>query len=201
MIKHALVAAGLALAPLLALAQAASAPQSPPAPAASPASPAKKALVAKVLQIQQGSIENIGSSMAQQSIAPLLQQLGPAIQQRVPAEKRQAVADAVQADLKKYVAEVEPLLRERAVKLAPATVGALLEERFTEDELKSLVALLESPVQRKYAQMNNELGQALAQKVAADARAQVDPKLAALQQGLTKRLTDAAAPAASGPRK
>lgn len=199
--KNLVVAAALALAPLAVLAQAASAPAAGPASPASPSSPAKKALVAKVLQIQQPAIENIGSLLAQQSIAQLLQQLGPAIQQRVPAERRQAVAEAVQADLKKYVAEVEPLLRERAVKLAPGTLGAMLEERFTEDELKALVGILESPVQRKYAQMNNELGQGLAQKLAADARAQVDPKLAALQQALSKRLAEAAPAAASGPRK
>lgn len=194
-----LPALALALLPGLVLAQQ---PASAPASAASPVSPAKKALVARVLQIQQASIENIGATMAQQSVAPLVQQLGPAIQQRVPAERRQAVAEGAQADLRKYLAEMEPLLRSAAVKAAPGALGGMLEERFSEDDLKALIGILESPVQRKYAQMNAELGQALAQKVAADARVQVDAKLAALQQGLTKRLADAApAPAGSGPRK
>ena len=46
--------------------------------------------------------------------------------------------------VRKYVEEATPIVRERAQKAAPGVMGALLDERFTEDELKQLVAWLES---------------------------------------------------------
>jgi hypothetical protein len=184
-----LLASLLAASVTAALAQGASAPAAPPAPASSPA---KKELVAKVLQIQQGSIEGMAVALAQQSIAALVQQAGEYLQTRVAPDKREALAKDVQADIKKYGDEVVPLLKERAVKLAPSTIGAMLEEKFTEDELRQLVAILESPVQKKYAQINGELGQSLVQKLVADTRATVEPKMKALDASLSKRLGAAA---------
>src|SRR3954453_231713 len=104
------------------------------APAPAPGSPAKKALVAKVLALQQPGIEAMARQMTEQPVVPMLQQAGAVIQQRVPPERRDAVAKDIQADARKYVDETTPLVRAAAVKLAPTTIGVLLEERFTEDE-------------------------------------------------------------------
>ncbi len=38
-----------------------------------------------------------------------------------------------------------PIVRERAIKLAPATIGVALETKMSEDELKQVLAWLESP--------------------------------------------------------
>jgi hypothetical protein len=129
----------------------------------------------------------------------LMQQASVALQ-RMPADKRDAVARDIQADVRKYADETVPPLRERAVKLAPSVLGPMLEERFTEDELKQLVAWMENPVSRKYAAIGPEMQRALAEKLAADARPSVEPKLQALQASLAKRLglNQPAAPA-SGP--
>lgn len=58
-------------------------------------------------------------------------------------------------------------MRQQAVKLAPTTIGPLLEEKFNEDELKQPIAFMESPVNRKYLQMGNELQKALGEKLVA----------------------------------
>jgi hypothetical protein len=153
-------------------------------------SPAKKELVQKVLTLQQSGIEAIGNQLASQAASQRMQAAGQALG-RVPAEKRDAVAKELQAEVRKFYDEVAPLLRDRAVKLAPSTVGTALEEKFSEDELKSLVAWLESPVSRKYQQLASEMQQSLTQKVVADSRAQVEPKLKALDQVLSSRLNAA----------
>ena len=69
---------------------------------------------------------------------------------RVPPDKREAVAKEIQADAKKYADKTVPLVQARAVKLAPTTIGALLEEKFSEDELKQVVAIIESPAYVKF---------------------------------------------------
>lgn len=178
---------------LLATAASASLAQGAAAPA--PASPAKKALVAKVLKLQQPGIEGMARQLAEQPAMLLLQQAGMALQ-RLPAERREAVAKELQADARKYSEEATPLVRDRAVSLAPTTIGAVLEEKMTEDELKQVVAMLESPVNRKYTALLGDMQRALGEKLVAETRATVDPKVRALEQSMSRRLTAAAAASA-----
>ncbi len=168
--------------------------------AQSAASAAKKELVQKALQLQQADIEGLARTIATQSVAQMGQQAGVMLQNRVAPEQREALAKDIQADFKKYGDEVVPLLRDKAVKLAPSTMGTMMEERLSEDELKQIIAALESPAFRKYLQMAPELQRTLAQKIVAETQAQVEPKLKALEQSLSKKLNAAAASApATGP--
>lgn len=162
--------------------------------------PAKKELVAKVLLLQQPAIEGLATQLAQQPAAQLMQGAGIALQTKVAADKREAIAKEIQADLKKYAEEAVPLLRANAVKLAPSTIGVLLDEKFTEDELKQLIAIMESPVNRKFGQMNGELQKSLGEKLVAESRGVIEPKIKTLEQTVSKRLglpvAGTAAPAA-----
>jgi hypothetical protein len=142
----------------------------------------KKELVQKVLLLQQPQIENISRSIVERPVAQLMQAAGQALQTQVPADKREAVGKALQADAKKFVDEATPLLRERAIKLAPSTFGVMLEEKFSEAELKQLIAWLESPVNKKFQQLGPEMQGDFVQKLAAEAAPLLDPKLQALQQ-------------------
>ncbi len=172
--------------------------------------PTKKDLVAKVLLLQQPAIEQAAQALAQalaeRPALQMLQQAGMALQSQVPADKREAVAKEIQAEAKKYADEAVPLVRERAVKLAPSTVGALLEEKFSEDELKQLIAIIESPVNRKFLQLGGEMQNALIDKLVAETQSAVEPKVKALEQAIGKRLAQAIpasaspAPAATAPK-
>lgn len=205
--KSLTLALALALPAAGASAQGAAAPaQGAAASAPLPSSPAKKELVQKVLKLQQPAIEALGRNIAAQTSTHVLQSAGQAMG-RVPTDKREAVGKDVQADVRKFYEETESLLRDRAVKLAPATIGPLLEERFSEDELKQLAAWLESPVARKYSQLGPDMESGLGQKLVADTRPTIEPKLKALEQSLSKRLgmgpanAASAPPATNGPKK
>lgn len=162
----------------------------------------KKELVTKLMQLQQAGIDNIGRALATQTSQRVLQAAGQAIP-RLAADKREAVAKDVQAEVKKFYDDVEPLLRKRTAELAATVLPALYEEKFSEDELKVVIAWLESPVSKKFQQLDGELANNLAQKVVADTRPTVEPKLKALEVVLAKRLgvPSASAPAASGAKK
>lgn len=187
-LRATLIACALGLS--LGVAQAADAPA------------AKKALVQKVLQLQQPGIEAIARLLVEQPIAPLVQQVSLIVQNRVPPEKREALQKELQADLKKYADAALPLVREKAVAAAPATIGAKLERDFSEDELKQLIAWLESPLARKYQMALPEFQKLLSEKLVGDARAGVEPRLKELNESLSKRLAAYAPPAApSAPAK
>ena len=152
------------------------------AAAPAPSSPAKKELVAKIVALQQPAIDNLARGIAERPAAQMMQAAGNVLQTKVAPEKREAIGKAIEADVKKYVEESTPILKERAAKIGPATVGPIIEEHFSEDELKQLAAWLESPVNKKYQQVAPEMQQALVQKLVAEAGPLLDPKLKALEQ-------------------
>lgn len=175
--------------------------QTSSAPAAAPASAAKKELVQKLMVLQQPGIEGLARNLVEQPAVQMLQAAGRALGQ-VPADKREAVGKGIEADIKKYVEEATPIVRERAVKLAPSTIGAAMEEKFTEDELKQLIAWLESPVNKKYAQLGPEIQSSFTQKLVAEARPTIEPKIQSLEAKVRSSLgAPTAAPAASAPAK
>ena len=163
-------------------------------------SPAKKELVQKILQLQQAEIEQVARNIVERPAAQMMQEAGLAMQRGVAPEKREAMAKAIEAEVKKYVDESYPLVRERAIRLAPSTLGAALEEKFNEDELKQLVAWIESPVNKKFQQLGPARN-AFVQKVLSESVAAVDPKVAALDGRIRAILgvPPANAAAASGP--
>ncbi len=156
----------------------------------------KKELVAKVIQLQQPSVDNVARTIAGQTAQQMLEAAGPAVAQ-LPADKREAVGKDVQAEVKKFYNDIEPLLRDRAAKLAPTAMGPVLEEKFSEDELKQLIAWLESPTAKKFNEAAPVLLSTMQQKLVADTRPTVEPKLKTLEATLRKKLGLPATPAAS----
>ena len=167
-----------------------------PTQAQTPPANGKKELVARVLQLQQPGIEAMARSLAEQPAMQIMQQAGQALQ-RMPAERREAVARDIEADLRKYAEEAVPIVSARAVKLAPGTIGPLLEERFSEDELRQVIAMLESPVIRKFQGMAGDMQKALTEKLVGETKPDIEPKVRAMQQTVAKRLGLPAQPASA----
>lgn len=174
-------------------------PSTAPAPAAAPtpASPAKKELAARVLVLMKPAVETLGLQLAQQPALQIQQRAGQALQ-GVAAERREVLGREIEADLRKYVDETGPLVRDRAVKLGPSTIGPMLEDRFSEDELRQIIAMLESPVNRRFQQAFPEMQKVLAEKLVAEMRGDIETRARALEQTVAKRLNPTApAPAAA----
>ncbi len=168
---------------------------------------AKKELIAKLLLLQQPAIETLARSLAERPAAMMMQQAGMALQTRIAPEKREAIGKELQADAKKYLDEAVPLVSERAVRLAPTTIGAVLDEKFTEDEIRQIIAIVESPVNKKFTELGGQMQQALGEKLIAETQSLIEPKVKALEQSMIKRLgitpadPGAAKPAAKAPKK
>jgi hypothetical protein len=154
--------------------------------------PAKKPLVDRVLQLWQ--VDTIGQSMLQAPVADAVQQARAVLQGRATPEKRDAAMTEIVAEARRFMDENTPIARASADKLIPATVAPLLAERFTEEELKQIVTILESPVKKKFEAMVPELQKKLGESVAADTRGVIDPKLKDLQERIGLRLRAAVTP-------
>ncbi len=172
------------------------------------ATPAKKELVQRLLKLQQSDIEGFARAVVERPAAQMMREAGLALQQQTgPQEKREAAAKAIEAEVKKYIDEAYPIVRDRAVKLAPSTIGAVFESKMSEEELKLLIGWLESPTAKKYQQLGLELRNNFSQKLVAEMPAVLDPKLQVLDGkirsilGVAPANAPAAAPAAPPPAR
>lgn len=165
-------------------------------------SPAKKDLIARILKQQQPAVEQLTMSLLSRPINQLAQSAAPMLG-NLPQDKREATAKSIDASLRKFMDDNGPALVQAGQKLLPSTMGVILDEKFTEDELKELLKWLESPVSKKFGEVAPELQQAYSNKLMADNAAQLDPKLAALKDSVGKQLgldaNGSPAPAASKP--
>jgi uncharacterized protein len=167
------------------------------------ASPGKKELAGRIVRAQQSGIEGMARKLTEQPAAVIMERAGAALSQRVAADKQMAVGKEIQADVKKYLDEAVPLVQARALKLAPTTIGTLLEEKFTEDELKQVLAIIESPVYSRFQALSEDMQNVLLDKLVAETRATIEPKVKVLEQSVGKRLgmTETAPAAAKPPAK
>ena len=168
---------------------AASAASAAGAPKAIP--PAKQELVQRVLQLWQ--VDALAQSMLQDPVTDAVGQARAVIQGRLPSDKRDAAMREVTAEAKKFLEENGPVVRASAQKLIPTTVAPMLAEKFTEEELRQIITILESPVKKKFESMVPEMQKALGEKVAAESRPTIDPKLDDFRQRISARLRTAIA--------
>lgn len=161
----------------------------------------KKELVSKLLAVQQPGVEALARSLAERPAAEMTMAARQYLQ-NVPAEKRDSVVKAIDEELKKYADESVPLLRERAIALAPSTIGSELETNFNEAELKQLLSWFESPVVKRYNQLVPGMQRALSEKLVTETRGQIEPKIKTLETAMARHLglpPPGSAPAGAAP--
>jgi len=146
----------------------------------------KEKLVQKILTLWH--IEDEAIVMVQRPAADAVNQSRIALQGRVSAAKQEATMKDIAVDVQKYVDEATPIVRDNALKVKAPTLTPLLMQNFSEEELRQLVALLESPVKKKFESLVPKFERAFGEKIAADSRAAVDPKLAAMTQSVGLKL-------------
>jgi hypothetical protein len=181
----ALCGAFLLASPLASLAQT---PSSAPTPAAMPAAANDKrqALVDKLLSLWR--VEDVAVVMVQRPAASAMEQARIALQGRVSVEKRDRTLKDISSDVQTYVDQATPIARESAQRLVRPTLSPLLLAQFSDEELGQIIALLESPVKKKFEKLVPELERALGEKVAEDSGAAINPKLQTMTQAVGLKL-------------
>ena len=155
-------------------------------------SPEQEKLIQRLLQLWH--VENIGVVMLQQPVAESLRQSRSLLQGRVSTERQEATMKEINQDAKKFIEEAAPLVIASAQKLIPSTVEPILAEKFTEEELRQIIAILESKVKAKFEALAPEIEKTLGEKIANDTGPTINPKLTELTQQIGQRMRTAVAP-------
>jgi len=188
MLKHSLISLALFVA------VAAQAQNTlPPAPSTNTAGN-KKELVARIIRAQQTAIEGLARQITERPAVEMLAGAMQVVAARVPREKQEAVAKDIQSDAQRYADSAVPIVTRRAIEIAPSTMGAVLEEQFSEDELKQIATLLENPTVLKFQRLLPDMQKSLGERLVADTRPQIEPKVAAMEDAVNRKLTAIAGP-------
>ena len=181
----------LCIALLAGMACLAQAQTTAPAMAAAPAaasSPAKHELARRWVAVQDPALEKLARSVVELPARQLLAAAEPVLRGKVPADKREAVAKQLQEAARKYVDETAPAVSKRAQELGQSDLQASIEEKYTEDELRQIVAFFESPTFKKMQQTQPQIDQALQRKLVSEMQPTIEGKARALQASMTKIL-------------
>jgi uncharacterized protein len=157
---------------------------------------AKRALAVRVVAMQQGpEMDRLLSQLARSAATPLV----ASWEQRVnalPAAKQEAAAKAIDTQLQTFGDAAVKALRSQMDAVSANTLVPAYMERFSEEELRQLSALLEAPVFKKYQSASPELGTLLVRGLADATRADVQALAKDFDAAATKAVGAEPAPKA-----
>lgn len=153
---------------------------------AQPVSAEKQKLIDKILTLWHP--EDVPVMMVQRRATEAMNQSRIALQGKVTAEKRDATMRDIATDVQKYVDDVTPIAKDSARRQIPATVVPMLVQNFSEEELKQIVALLESPIKKKFEQFIPQAEKALGTKVAEETHVAIEDKGKTMTQAVGLKL-------------
>ena len=130
----------------------------------------KRELAQRAIAAQEGSEQQrLIAQLTGTAIGPLIARWNERIGQ-MPAAKQDAAIKTLDAELKKYEADATQIITAQATKSKGDALVSAYAERFSEDELKQLVALMEAPIFKKYQSIAPELGNAYVKSIVDGAR-------------------------------
>ena len=135
----------------------------------------KRALAVKLAQMQQKAD---GEAMIEQltatAVQPLLAGWSQRLDETVPPARQKEVRDKLDVELKKYADSTHKVVEAQTAKAAEAALVPIFMEKLTEDELKQIVAYMESPVSAKFQALGPDATNAWAKRIIDATKPQVE---------------------------
>lgn len=153
---------------------------------AQPVSDEKQKLIQRILTLWHP--EDVPVMMVQRRATDAMSQSRIALQGKVTNEKKDATLRDIATDVQKYVDDVTPIAKDSAKRQLNPVIVPMLAQNFTEDELKQILTLLESPVKKKFEQFIPQAEKAIGTKVAEETHVAVDAKGQVMTQAVGLKL-------------
>lgn len=135
----------------------------------------KQALASKLAQLQ---LRIDSAAMVEQLTMSAVQvPLGnwaARVDQEVPAERQEQVREQLDVELQKFADTAHKTIEARTAAAAEAALVPIYMEKLSADELKTIIAYLESPASTKLQELGAEAGNAWAQRLIEDTRAAIE---------------------------
>ncbi len=144
-------------------------------PAAAQGNDAKRALAQKISQIQQKSDSGaMAEQLTASAVQPLIAGWSQRLDETVPPARQKEIRDKLDVELKKFADTTRKSIEGQTAKAADAALVPVLMEKLSEDEMKTIIAYLESPAASKFQALGADATNAWAQKVIEATRTSVE---------------------------
>lgn len=161
---------------------------------------AKKTLATKLAQMQ---AKSDGAAMANQLTADAVQlplsTWSQRLDESVPPARQKDVRDKLDVELKKFADNTHKAIEAQVGKAAETALVPLFMDKLSEDEMKTIIAYMESPAALKFQSLSADAGTAWAQKVIDATRATVETNVKSFDAAATKIVGVPATPPATAP--
>ena len=142
----------------------------------------KQQLATRLAQLQ---VELDGNAMTEQlaitAIGPLVAKWSQRVQESVPPDKQRDVTQKLDAELEKLGIATEQAIQAQLKPTAESALVPFYMQRLTEDDMKTVIAYLESPASEKFQSLSMESTEVWAQKIVDVSEAQVKSKVDAFE--------------------
>jgi hypothetical protein len=170
---------------------------------ASAQSDSKRALAVKLAQMQQKAD---GAALAEQltgsAVQPLLVGWSQRLDESVPPARQKDVRDKLDVELKKFADSTQKTIEGQVAKAAEAALVPIFMEKLSEDELKTIIAYMESPVSAKFQALGPDASNAWAKRVIDATKPSVESGAKSFEAAANRIVTSAAGSSgAAAPKK
>lgn len=153
----------------------------------------------KAVALQQGpELDRLIGQLAESSSQELVENWGNKLRAQVSKAQFDTSVESLNAELKKYNDDVSKIIKNKVNKASTDSLIPAYMERFSQDELKQLVAYFESPVVKKYQAAAPALGNIFVNQLIMETRVDVTARAKKFDEAATKIVgTAPKAPAAA----
>ena len=158
----------------------------------------KKVLATKLAQMQ---AKSDGATMANQLTAEAVQlplsTWSQRLDESVPPARQKDVRDKLDVELKKFADNTHKAIDAQVSKAAESALVPLFMDKLSEDEMKTIIAYMESPASAKLQALGADATDAWAKRIIDSTRSQVEASAKTFESA-ADRIVKAAAGGASG---
>lgn len=163
---------------------------------------AKRALAVKLAQLQ---VKSDGGAIAEQltasAVQPLLASWSQRLDETVPPARQKEVRDKLDVELKKFADNTQKSIEAQVAKSGEAAMVPVFMEKLTEDELKTIITYLESPVSAKFLALGPDATNAWAKRVVDATKPAVEGGARNFDAAATRIVGAATGASGSAPKK
>ena len=163
---------------------------------------AKKALATKLAQMQ---AKTDGAAMANQLTADAVQlplsTWSQRLDESVPPARQKDVRDKLDVELKKFADSTQKAIEGQVGKAAESSLVPIFMERLTEDEMKTIITYLESPVSAKFQSLGPDASNAWAKRIVETTKPAVETGAKTFESAANRIVNAAAGSSGAAPKK
>ncbi len=138
-------------------------------------SDSKRALATRLAKIQvQADREALSEQLTASAVQPLLASWSQRLDETVPPAKQKDVLDKLNVEIQKFAESAQKSIDAQVSKAGEDALVPIFIEKLTEDEMKTIIAYLESPVSAKFIALGPDATNAWAKQVVSSTRTTVE---------------------------